>query len=79
MPLGDPKPLHFYNAFRTGYLQKYRSKILYIHMNSIPKKFVQDGWLAEAHIRNFMSTNALEKIRGLQGEQRICERLRLML
>ena len=62
---GDVKPLHFLNALRyEDYLSEYRSKILYLHLESIPQSFIKDGWLAEAYLRNYMSVNALNLIKG---------------
>ena len=62
---GDVKPLYFSNALRyEDYLSEYRSKILYLHLESIPQSFIKDGWLAEAYLRNYMSVNALNLIKG---------------
>ena len=63
---GDVKPLHFLNAFRyDGYLAEYRSKIIYLNLESLPQDFIKDGWLAEAYLRNYMSVNALNLIKGV--------------
>ena len=62
---GDVKPLYFLNALRyEDYLSEYRSKILYLHLESLPQSFIKDGWLAEAYLRNYMSVNALNLIKG---------------
>ena len=62
---GDVKPLYFLNALRyDAYLSEYRSKILYLHLESLPQSFIKDGWLAEAYLRNYMSVNALNLIKG---------------
>ena len=62
---GDVKPLNFLNALRyNNYLSEYRSKILYLHLESLPQDFIADGWLAEAYLRNYMSVNALNLIKG---------------
>ena len=62
---GDVKPLYFLNALRyDDYLSEYRSKILYLHLESLPQSFIKDGWLAEAYLRNYMSVNALNLIKS---------------
>ena len=62
---GDVKPLYFLNEFKeNGFLAEYRSKILYLQLESIPQSYITDGWLAEAYLRNHMSVNALNLIRG---------------
>ena len=64
---GDYKPFYFYKALTEfEYLQKYRNKILYLQLDTIPQNYIEDGWLAEAYIRNFMSTTALDRIQNLQ-------------
>ena len=63
---GDVKPLYFLNEFKQyDYLAEYRSKILYLHLESIPQSYITDGWLAEGYLRNYMSVNALNHIIGI--------------
>ena len=33
-------------------------------MESLPQSFIKDGWLAEAFLRNYMSVNALNLMKG---------------
>jgi hypothetical protein len=33
-------------------------------LESLPQSFIKDGWLAEAYLRNYMSVNALNLIKG---------------
>ena len=62
---GDVKPLYFLNEFKeNGFLAEYHSKILYLQLESIPQSYITDGWLAEAYLRNYMSVNALNLIKG---------------
>jgi beta-1,4-mannosyl-glycoprotein beta-1,4-N-acetylglucosaminyltransferase len=62
------KPLNFFEAFRQGFLLKYQWKILYIYLDSIPPEYINDGWLAEAFLRNVMSSNALARLKGVTDE-----------
>ena len=65
---GDPKPLHFFDALQQGFLREFQDKILYVYLPEIPQNYIDDGWLAEAYMRNYMSTKALERLDGVQGE-----------
>ena len=65
---GDVKPLYFLNSLLSdGYLSEYRSKLLYLQLQSLPQDFIKDGWLAEAFLRNYLSANAINLIKGTQG------------
>ena len=65
---GDEKPLHFFNAFKNGFLSDIQDRILYIHLDQIPLIYIEDGWMLEAYLRNIMSKSALARIKGLKNE-----------
>jgi hypothetical protein len=44
---GDKKDLHFMNAFKTGFLNEYQYKILYLYLDHFPDGYIEDGWLGE--------------------------------
>ena len=44
---GDPKPLHFFEAFRSGFLAEFQHKILYVYRDFFPAGYVKDGWKAD--------------------------------
>jgi hypothetical protein len=44
---GDKKDLHFMNAFKTGFLNEYMYKILYLYLDHFPDGYIEDGWLGE--------------------------------
>ena len=65
---GDTKPLHFYEAFKKGFLHEFQDKILYICIEEIPSSYIKDGWLAESFLRNEMSQRALSRLKGLKED-----------
>ena len=42
---GDSKPLHFFEAFKAGYLAEFQHKIMYVYQDHFPDGFVKDGVL----------------------------------
>ena len=44
---GDSKPLHFFEAFKSGYLAEFQHKILYVYRDQFPPGYVEDGWKAD--------------------------------
>ena len=66
---GLSKPLHFFEAFKSGYLNDLLHKIIYVfHHDGFPKDYVKNGWLADGHIRNIMSDRGLKRIKGLTDD-----------
>ena len=65
---GDEKPLHFFNAFKQGFLSDIQDKILYIHLDTIPVSYIQDGWKLESYLRNYMSTMAISRLKNLKDD-----------
>ena len=65
---GDAKPLHFYEAFKKGFLGEFQDQILYICIEEIPSSYIKDGWLAESYLRNEMSQRALLRLKGLKED-----------
>ena len=44
---GEPKPLNFFEAFRSGFLAEFQHKILYVYRDHFPPGYVIDGWKAD--------------------------------
>ena len=44
---GDSKPLHFFEAFKSGYLAEFQHKILYVYRDEFPSGYVEDGSKAQ--------------------------------
>ena len=44
---GDSKPLHFFEAFKAGYLEEFQHKILYVYQDLFPPGYVENGWKAD--------------------------------
>lgn len=60
--------MHLLQAFQHGFLSEFQDQILYIHLKSIPRNYINDGWLAEAYLRNYMSNKALERLKNLSDQ-----------
>ena len=43
----DPKPLHFFEALKSGFLDEFQHKILYVYRDHFPAGAVADGWKAD--------------------------------
>ena len=47
---GEPKPLNFFEAFRSGFLAEFQHKILYVYRDHFPPGYVIDGWKADRYL-----------------------------
>ena len=66
---GLPKPLHFFEAFKSGYLSDLYQKIIYVfHHDGFPDGYVNHGWRADGYVRNVMSQRGLKRIKGLSND-----------
>lgn len=65
---GLAKTRYLFNKLLTGYLKLYQDKIFLVTLPHFPAAAKKDGWIADALIRNYISTKALPNIYGLSND-----------
>lgn len=65
---GQPKKLLLLNKLREGFLRKWHDKIVYLFLDHFPEAGLEDGWVAEYHLRRYIGQQGMKRLTNVNDD-----------